>query len=306
LPSGNVLVSDISSGTFIFRVNDVAAPSAPAGITLTLLLGNSRARLEWSSSDRATGYTVKRSTTRGGPYTKIKSNIIETRYIDNGLLASNSAVYYYVVTATNAGGESSSTEEVATRDVPTPSPSVTPIGCEDGLVPIIVEIKTDNYPKEIFWKVINACDNTLIMNDGGYELKHTNYMLRKCVPRVKYNFLIEDGYGDGICCRWGEGSYNVTFEGSSFDGGEFKKEDSRLFGGECSSDVSPSEPTRSPTTIPTLNPTSSPTQKPTSSPTQSPTPSQRPRSNEQCGRRYRRCRRDQDCCSNECKRRRCQ
>ena len=72
LPSGNVLVSDMKSGTFIFHVDPVAAPGATSGLAATA--GNGQASLTWTAASGATGYSVQRSTTSGGPYTTVKTN----------------------------------------------------------------------------------------------------------------------------------------------------------------------------------------------------------------------------------------
>ncbi|TLS51243.1 hypothetical protein FE782_16055 [Paenibacillus antri] len=59
--------------------------------------------LNWLPAAGATGYTVKRSTTAGGPYTAIADDLTGTTYTDVNVNAS--ARYYYVVSAKNAIGE---------------------------------------------------------------------------------------------------------------------------------------------------------------------------------------------------------
>ncbi len=131
LPSGNVLLSDMKSGTFVFRVDPVALPGASGGLAATA--GNGQVNLNWAVTTGATGYTIRRATTSGGPYTTIKTNVVGTSYTDTGL--TNGTTYYYVVTGTNAEGEGAySNEASATPQVPslatittlssTPNPSV--------------------------------------------------------------------------------------------------------------------------------------------------------------------------------------
>jgi hypothetical protein len=115
LPSGNVLLSDMKSGSFIFRVDPVALPSATSGLAATA--GNGQVSLTWAATDGATGYSLRRATTSGGPYTTIKTNIIGTNYTDTGL--TNGTTYYYVVSGTNAEGEGAySNEASATPSAP--------------------------------------------------------------------------------------------------------------------------------------------------------------------------------------------
>ncbi|MDR0902550.1 MAG: discoidin domain-containing protein [Opitutaceae bacterium] len=67
--------------------------------------------LKWADAARASGYLVKRSTTRGGPYATIAKHVAETSYADGGLEAGRE--YYYVISAVNAGGESGDSAEIA-------------------------------------------------------------------------------------------------------------------------------------------------------------------------------------------------
>jgi choice-of-anchor B domain-containing protein len=131
LPSGNVLVSDMKSGTFIFHVDPVALPGAVTGLAATP--GNAQVGLTWTAASGATGYSVKRATTSGGPYTTIKTNVVGTSTTDTGL--TNGTAYFYVVSATNAEGEGASSNEASA----TPSAGETIVtfisaGAQDGWV----------------------------------------------------------------------------------------------------------------------------------------------------------------------------
>jgi len=68
--------------------------------------------LSWTGSAGATGYIVSRSSTTGGPYTQVNSQI-GTTFNDTGL--SNGTAYYYVVAATNQFGTSVKSSEIAAR-----------------------------------------------------------------------------------------------------------------------------------------------------------------------------------------------
>ena len=81
-------------------------PATPTGLQATA--GNAQVSLTWNASTGATSYNVKRSTTTGGPYTKISSPTTAS-YTDTGL--TNGTPYYYVVTALNSAGESAASSQ---------------------------------------------------------------------------------------------------------------------------------------------------------------------------------------------------
>ena len=92
-----------------------APPSAPT--SLSAIGGDKQVKLNWPAATNASSYRVKRSTTSGGPYTLVASNIKTLQYIDTGLV--NGTTYYYVVSAANVRGESAiSPEASATPTLP--------------------------------------------------------------------------------------------------------------------------------------------------------------------------------------------
>jgi hypothetical protein len=58
-------------------------PSAPTNLNATA--GDMQVSLSWNSVAGATSYSVKRSTTSGGPYSTIVSGHTTTSYIDSSL-----------------------------------------------------------------------------------------------------------------------------------------------------------------------------------------------------------------------------
>ena len=92
-------------------------PSAPPRpvppVTLAATPDDGRTILSWPAYTGATGYSVKRSTVSGGPYTTVSGAIAVTApaYSDAGLI--NGTTYYYVVTSLNTAGESINSPEVA-------------------------------------------------------------------------------------------------------------------------------------------------------------------------------------------------
>jgi hypothetical protein len=91
----------------------------PTGLTATP--GNSQVALSWTASSDATSYNVYRSTSSGGPYTKLNSSpITTTTYTDAGV--TSGTTYYYEVSAVNDYGESAMSGPVsATPQTPLPN-----------------------------------------------------------------------------------------------------------------------------------------------------------------------------------------
>ena len=83
-------------------------PAAPGDLVATA--GNSQVALTWATTAGATGYNVKYSTTSGGTYTVIATNLAATGYTKNGLI--NGTSYYFEVSATNLAGESANSAPV--------------------------------------------------------------------------------------------------------------------------------------------------------------------------------------------------
>jgi len=84
----------------------IAPPPAPS---LAAAGGNVQVRLAWTSALGATGYTVKRSQSSGGPYAVIASSVRGVRYTDATVV--NGTTYHYVVSARTR----SATAQIPTR-----------------------------------------------------------------------------------------------------------------------------------------------------------------------------------------------
>jgi hypothetical protein len=95
-------------------------PAVPTG--LTAMAGDGQATLTWAAASGATGYNLKRSTTNGGPYTIIVSNLPTLIYTNTGV--ANGTMYYFVVSAANSTGESSNSVSASAQPVSLISPQV--------------------------------------------------------------------------------------------------------------------------------------------------------------------------------------
>jgi fibronectin type 3 domain-containing protein len=93
-------------------------PAAPSGVS-AITVSSSSINVTWNAVTGATGYTVLRATTSGGPYTNAGSPSL-THFSDTGLSAATT--YYYAVRAVDASGPSApSTEVSATTVLATPT-----------------------------------------------------------------------------------------------------------------------------------------------------------------------------------------
>ncbi len=142
---------------------------------------------------------------------------------------------------------------------------------------IDIELITDRYPTEISWSLTDANGVVLASRDEDFyrngDTLYTETVDGLC-RGLEYYFVIQDGYGDGICCQWGEGSYVGKYgDVTLFSGGQYQNEETQAFVipfDAPTTDVPTSTPTKAPTNVPTAVPTPAPTKAPTSAPTVSP------------------------------------
>ena len=79
--------------------------------------------------------------------------------------------------------------------------------CGAGEVQVIVQINPDSYPGETSWDLKDAGNGNVIAQ-GTTNSDTVCYPVGYCMV-----FTIHDSYGDGICCAYGNGSYNVWSDG---------------------------------------------------------------------------------------------
>ncbi len=105
--------------------------------------------------------------------------------------------------------------------------------CEEAT--IRVEILTDNYPNETTWVVVEQGTGTIMGSGGPYGSTGTLYIHEICVTYMGcYDFTIYDSYGDGICCGYGYGHYEVYYEDDLVgEGGDFGSQETVSSIGGC-------------------------------------------------------------------------
>jgi len=119
--TGSIILTAASTGLTstnlaITEAAALPAPAAPVGVAA--IATNQQNIISWDVVPGAISYNVKRSTTSGGPYSIIATNIATIGFTDTNVV--NLTPYYYVVTAVNANGESVSSVQVSgTPHLPT-------------------------------------------------------------------------------------------------------------------------------------------------------------------------------------------
>ncbi|KAL7500690.1 hypothetical protein ACHAWT_008545 [Skeletonema menzelii] len=110
---------------------------------------------------------------------------------------------------------------------PTPDKSVLNPrnGCYGGDVKVKIEVRADKYNADTGWELVDAT-GTKIMSQAQNTFGKEEYkMQEKCVPHGTYKFKIVDNYGDGICCRYGQGFFRIWLDDREvLNGGSFNKE----------------------------------------------------------------------------------
>jgi len=98
---------------------------------------------------------------------------------------------------------------------------------------IHLKIRTDNYPEETTWEIVDE-GGSVIADGGPYNGQTQTVVFDEDIPMPAqgcYEFRIEDTWGDGICCAYGSGYYEISNEDGDIlvEGGEFGSDDSRNF-----------------------------------------------------------------------------
>ena len=109
--------------------------------------------------------------------------------------------------------------------------------CPPNETEIIISITTDDYPSETSWQLVDQNGGGWSISPGDLTNPNTTYTYSYCVPDANcYTFTIFDSFGDGICCTWGNGSYYVSYGGTTVaSGGSFAGSDITSNIGNCSS-----------------------------------------------------------------------
>ncbi|MCB9304474.1 MAG: T9SS type A sorting domain-containing protein [Lewinellaceae bacterium] len=74
--------------------------------------------------------------------------------------------------------------------------------------PVTLTLVLDNYPSETTWNIKNS-GGTTVASGGPYSTAGATVTVPTTLAAGNYTFTINDSYGDGICCAYGNGSYTL-------------------------------------------------------------------------------------------------
>ena len=84
---------------------------------------------------------------------------------------------------------------------------------------LVIEVTLDNYAMETSWTLRDE-SNTVVLS-GSYSSFQNNTLQTHVLEEARgtYIFEITDSYGDGICCGYGKGFYEIIADGVTLIGG---------------------------------------------------------------------------------------
>ncbi len=161
--NGKIYILNESYLSVFTTVEDQTIPdddSNPSKLIATA--GDSKVELTWPNLNNATSYTVKRSTTSGGPYAPIATNISSTSYTDADV--TNGTTYYYIVSVIKDGieiwnsNEASATPKASDEPIKTGKQALLVITMENG------ERKEYDLPMDKINEFLNWYNNNPVSN----------------------------------------------------------------------------------------------------------------------------------------------
>lgn len=88
--------------------------------------------------------------------------------------------------------------------------------CENATLTLV----TDSYPDETFIRLVDTDTGAIYWNDTPLDTPSSTYKFSHCLLITRcYRFEIQDAFNDGICCAYGNGSFDLVYQGRSIASG---------------------------------------------------------------------------------------
>lgn len=102
-------------------------------------------------------------------------------------------------------------------------------------VPVTLRLTTDQYPEETSVLLEDQVGDEDFWGDFQFENDEFEYTLEACIDQSScYQFVITDSAGDGICCSFGDGSFELSYDGTVvYSGGSHSSRDTFSLGDGC-------------------------------------------------------------------------
>ncbi len=207
----------IAPGTYPFTLN-ATSTSGPKSLAMSLIVGATPAAvtlvqpadgatgvsggsaLTWNASAAASSYTVRLSTSATmTPLLENAVGVVGTSYTPT-IANQGSTTYYWTVTAVSDCGSSAAS---GVR-------SFTTSECINVTVKVII----DRYGEETTWEIQDG-SSMVVASGGPYTQQaaagaYPQPDVNLCLPAGCYSLIINDSFGDGMCCAFGNGSISVV------------------------------------------------------------------------------------------------
>ncbi len=94
-----------------------------------------------------------------------------------------------------------------------------------------INLVTDNYPAETSYILTNQSTGDVVFTADGFNATGELFIESLCLSDGCYTFTMQDSFGDGLCCNFGEGSYEVVDNTGTViaTGGEFGYDETTSF-----------------------------------------------------------------------------
>lgn len=82
----------------------------------------------------------------------------------------------------------------------------------EGQTSVLVEVTYDRYPEEVGWSLIKGDTILLSRPEGSVTEDEVTVSGQVNLDPGEYTFVITDSESDGICCEYGNGSWEIRAE----------------------------------------------------------------------------------------------